>query len=220
MAERMHSGIGMTSQRTRARMVERLKEQGVTDPMVLAAMSAIPRHVFLEEALQIRAYEDTPLPIGFGQTISSPYTVARSCDLACQGRRLEKVLEIGGGCGYQAAVLAQLAQKVISIERIAGLVGKSRSTLRDLRIGNVLIKIADGTLGYQDAAPYDAIVVAAAMPYIPQELVAQLKPGGRLVAPVGTGDNQRLKMVEAGPEGNVESDLEAAKFVPLLPGVS
>lgn len=220
MAERMHSGIGMTSQRTRARMVERLKEQGVTDPMVLAAMSAIPRHVFLEEALQIRAYEDTPLPIGFGQTISSPYTVARSCDLVCQGRRLEKVLEIGGGCGYQAAVLAQLAQKVISIERIAGLVGKSRSTLRDLRIGNVLIKIADGTLGYQDAAPYDAIVVAAAMPYIPQELVAQLKPGGRLVAPVGTGDNQRLKMVEAGPEGNVESDLEAAKFVPLLPGVS
>lgn len=220
MAERMHSGIGMTSQRTRARMVERLKEQGVTDPMVLAAMSAIPRHVFLEEALQIRAYEDTPLPIGFGQTISSPYTVARSCDLACQGKRLEKVLEIGGGCGYQAAVLAQLAQKVISIERIAGLVGKSRSTLRDLRIGNVLIKIADGTLGYQDAAPYDAIVVAAAMPYIPQELVAQLKPGGRLVAPVGTGDNQRLKMVEAGSEGFVESDLEAAKFVPLLPGVS
>ena len=215
-----HSGIGMTSQRTRVRMVERLKEQGIQDPMVLAAMGAIPRHVFLEDALQIRAYEDTPLPIGYGQTISSPYTVARSCELACQGKRLEKVLEIGGGCGYQAAVLARLAQQVISIERIAGLVGKSRTTLRELRIRNVTTKIADGTLGYKDGAPYDAIVVAAAMPYIPEELLAQLKPGGRLVAPVGSGDNQRLKMVEAGASGYVESDLEAAKFVPPLPGVS
>ena len=216
----VHSGIGMTSQRTRTRMIERLKEQGIKDPMVLAALSAVPRHVFLEEAMQIRAYEDTPLPIGHGQTISSPYTVARSCELVCQGKRLEKVLEIGGGCGYQAAVLAQLAQKVISIERIAGLVGKARNTLRELRIANVQIKIADGTLGFKEAGPFDAIVVAAAMPYIPEELVAQLKPGGRLVAPVGAGDNQRLKMVEAGPDGCVESDLEAAKFVPLLPGVA
>ena len=216
----MNTGIGMTSQRTRARMIERLKEQGIKDPMVLAAMSAVPRHVFLEEALQSRAYEDTPLPIGYGQTISSPYTVARSCELACKGRRMERVLEIGGGCGYQAAVLSQLAQKVVSIERIAGLVGRARNTLRELRIGNVAIKIADGTLGYRDGAPYDAIVVAAAMPYIPDELLAQIKPGGRLVAPVGAGDSQRLKMVEVGLEGNVESDLEAAKFVPLLPGVS
>lgn len=216
----LYRGIGMTSQRTRTRMIDRLKEQGIADPMVLAAMAAIPRHVFLEEALQIRAYEDTPLPIGYSQTISSPYTVARSCELACNGKRMEKVLEIGGGCGYQAAVLSKLAQKVISIERIAGLVGKSRNTLRELRISNVQTKIADGTLGYKEAAPFDAIVVAAAMPYIPEELIAQLKPGGRLVAPVGDGDNQRLKMVEAGPEGYVESDLEAAKFVPLLPGVS
>ncbi len=215
----MTGGIGMTSQRTRARMIERLREQGIKDPMVLAAMNAVPRHVFLEEALSIRAYDDTPLPIGYGQTISSPYTVARTCELACQGRRLERVLEIGGGCGYQAAVLAQLAQKVVSIERIAGLVGRARNTLRGLRVTNVAIKIADGTLGYRDGAPYDAIVVAAAMPYIPDELLAQIRPGGRLVAPVGTGEGQRLKMVEVGMEGNVESDLEAARFVPLLPGV-
>lgn len=217
----MHArlGIGMTSQRTRARMVERLREQGIKSPLVLDAMAAVPRHLFLEEALQSRAYEDTPLPIGHGQTISSPYTVARSCELASQGRPMERVLEVGGGCGYQASVLARLAKQVVSIERIAGLVGKARHTLRELRVNNVLIKNADGTLGYPQGAPYDAIVVAAAMPYIPEELKAQLKPGGRLVAPVGIGDNQRLMVLEAAESGYRERDMEAAKFVPLLPGV-
>lgn len=214
-----HAGIGMTSQRTRARMIERLREQGITSPLVLEAISAVPRHLFLEEALQSRAYEDTPLPIGHGQTISSPYTVARSCELASDGKPMECVLEIGGGCGYQAAVLARLARKVVSVERIAGLVGRARRTLRDLRVNNVLIKNADGTLGYPAGAPYDAIIVAAAMPYIPEELKAQLKPGGRLVAPVGKGEVQRLMLVEAGAGGFREKDLEAAKFVPLLPGV-
>jgi protein-L-isoaspartate(D-aspartate) O-methyltransferase len=215
----LHAGIGMTSQRTRARMAERLREQGINSPLVLDAMLHVPRHLFVEEGMQHRAYEDTPLPIGEGQTISSPYTVARSCELACQGRPLEVVLEIGGGCGYQAAVLARLARKVVSVERIAKLVGRARHTLRELRVNNVLIKNADGTLGYPPAAPYDAIVVAAAMPYIPAELKAQLKPGGRLVAPVGSGETQRLVVVEAREKGYAERDMEAARFVPLLPGV-
>jgi protein-L-isoaspartate(D-aspartate) O-methyltransferase len=174
---------------------------------------------FIEEALESRAYEDTPLPIGHGQTISSPYTVARFCELAAKGRQLERVLEIGGGCGYQAAVLARLAQRVLSIERIAALVGKARLTLRELRINNVVFKNADGTHGYPDAGPYDAIVVAAAMPFIPERLKAQLKPGGRLIAPVGMGDMQRLMVVDSQPAGYAERDMEAAKFVPLLPGV-
>jgi protein-L-isoaspartate(D-aspartate) O-methyltransferase len=214
------SGIGMTSQRTRARMVERLKEQGINDARVLAAMNAIPRHVFVEEALQSRAYEDTPLPIGQGQTISSPYTVARSCELACQGRPLDKVLEIGGGCGYQAAVLSLLARQVLSLERIAALVRHARESLSACRINNVLMKIADGSHGYPRAAPYDAIVVAAAMPFIPDELKAQIRPGGRLIAPVGSGEDQRLVMVEVREEGVVEQELEVVKFVPLLKGVS
>jgi protein-L-isoaspartate(D-aspartate) O-methyltransferase len=214
------AGIGMTSQRTRARMVDRLKEQGIKSPLVLDAMANTPRHLFLEEGLQHRAYEDTPLPIGEGQTISSPYIVAQTCELACQGKPMEIVLEVGCGCGYQASVLAKLAKKVVSIERIAKLVGKARHTLRELRVNNVLIKNADGSLGFPAGAPYDAIVVAAAMPYIPDELKAQLKPGGRLIAPVGRGDVQTMVVVEA-REGGVykEREIEAVRFVPLLPGV-
>lgn len=214
-------GIGMTSQRARARMLESLRAQGIADPLVLAAMQAIPRHPFLEESIQQRAYDETPLPIGQGQTISSPYIVARGCELACRGHMLERVLEIGGGCGYQAAVLSRLAREVLSLERIAKLVGKARQTLRELRINNVLIKNVDGSFGYPAAAPYDAIIVAAAMPYIPEALTRQLKPGGRLVAPVGAGDSQRLVMIEAGPEGELtRQELEAVKFVPLLSGVT
>jgi protein-L-isoaspartate(D-aspartate) O-methyltransferase len=202
-------------------MLERLKEQGIKDPMVLAAMNAVPRHPFLEESIQQRAYDDTPLPIGQGQTISSPYIVARSCELACRGHLLDRVLEIGGGCGYQAAVLSKLAKEVLSLERIAKLVGRARMTLRELRINNVLIKNVDGSLGYPAAAPFDAIVVAAAMPYIPEALKLQLKPGGCLVVPVGAGDSQRLIMIEAALEGGFrERELEAVKFVPLLSGVS
>ncbi|MEW5770384.1 MAG: protein-L-isoaspartate(D-aspartate) O-methyltransferase [Pseudomonadota bacterium] len=214
-------GIGMTSQRARARMIERLKAQGISDSRVLAAMAEVPRHPFLEEGIQERAYDETPLPIGQGQTISSPYTVALSCELISQGRPLERVLEVGGGCGYQAAVLSKLAKEVLSLERIAKLIGRARQTLRGLRINNVLMKNVDGSEGFPAAAPYDAIVVAAAMPYIPEALKQQLKPGGRLVAPVGAGDAQRLFLVEALPGGGfVEKELEAVKFVPLLPGVT
>jgi protein-L-isoaspartate(D-aspartate) O-methyltransferase len=214
-------GIGMTSQRARARMIERLKGQGISNPRVLAAMAEVPRHPFLEEGIQQRAYDETPLPIGQGQTISSPYTVAISCELISEGRDLDRVLEVGGGCGYQAAVLSKLAREVLSLERIAKLVGRARQTLRGLRINNVLMKNVDGSAGYPAAAPYDAIVVAAAMPYIPEALKQQLKPGGRLVAPVGAGEVQRLFLVEALPEGGFkEKELEAVKFVPLLSGVS
>lgn len=214
------AGIGMTSPRTRARMVDRLREQGIKSPLVLDAMANVPRHLFLEEGLQHRAYEDTPLPIGEGQTISSPYTVALSCELACRGRPLETVLEIGGGGGYQAAVLARLARQVVSVERIARLVGKARRTLRELRVNNVLVRNADGSLGYPAGAPYDAIVVAAAMPFVPDALKAQLKPGGRLVAPVGSGDGQTLVVIEARDGGYAERQVEAVRFVPLLPGVA
>ncbi len=214
-------GIGMTSQRARDRMIERLKSQGIHDQKVLAAMAEVPRHPFLEEGIQQRAYDETPLPIGQGQTISSPYTVALSCQLISADRQLERVLEVGGGCGYQAAVLSKLAKEVLSLERIAKLIGRARMTLRGLRINNVLMKNVDGTEGFPAAGPFDAIVVAAAMPFIPEALKQQLKPGGRLVAPVGSGDTQKLILVEALPEaGYSEKELEAVKFVPLLPGVS
>lgn len=214
-------GIGMTSQRARARMIERLKSQGISDARVLAAMAEIPRHPFLEEGIQQRAYDETPLPIGQGQTISSPYTVALSCELISRDRQLARVLEVGGGCGYQAAVLSRLAREVVSLERIAKLVGRARQTLRALRINNVLMKNVDGSGGFPAGAPYDAIVVAAAMPYIPEALKQQLKPGGRLVAPVGAGDSQRLVLVEALAEGGfTEKTLEPVKFVPLLAGVT
>ena len=216
----MH-GIGMTSQRTRMRMIERIREAGVTDTLVLSAMSQIPRHPFVEEALQSRAYEETPLQIGSGQTISSPYIVALTCALACQGKKLDKILEVGGGCGYQAAVLSRLAKQVFSVERIARLVGQARRNLQALHIGNVQFRNIDGTHGYDREAPFDAIVVACAMPHIPDELKAQLKPGGRLIAPVGVGDVQTLVQVEALEEGGFrEQTLEAVRFVPLLSGIS
>ncbi len=217
----MNSGVGMTSDRARARMVERLRDQGISGPLVLAAMGGVPRHIFVEEGIQHKVYDETPLPIGQGQTISSPYTVAVSCQIACRGQRLERVLEVGGGCGYQAAILSRLAKEVVSVERITKLVGHARQHLRELRINNVLVKNADGSYGYPAGAPYDAIVVTAAMPFIPQEMKAQLKPGARLVAPVGAGDVQNLIVVEALPEGGYsEKMLEAVRFVPLLPGIS
>ncbi len=214
-----HTGIGMTSQRTRARMVERLRAQGIGDEAVLAAMNFIPRHIFVDEAIASRAYEDVSLPIGFGQTISQPYIVARMTELARGGRALNRVLEIGTGCGYQAAILSRLAKEVYSLERIAPLIPKARSHLRELRIHNVKVKYADGTLGMPDMGPFDAIVVAAAATHIPEPLLLQLASGGRLVLPLGA-DAQRLTLVERGPSGFQHKELEAVKFVPLLAGVA
>jgi protein-L-isoaspartate(D-aspartate) O-methyltransferase len=214
-----HSGIGMTSQRTRARMVERLREQGITDEVVLSVMGSVPRHIFVDEALASRAYDDVSLPIGFGQTISNPYTVARMVEIVRGGATLGKLLEIGTGCGYQAAVLAKLAREVYSVERIAPLLAKARKNLRELRLNNLRLKHADGTVGLREIAPFDSIVMAAAATHVPLELLEQLAVGGRMVLPIGSGE-QRLRMVERTEQGFKETDLEVVKFVPLLPGVS
>jgi protein-L-isoaspartate(D-aspartate) O-methyltransferase len=210
-------GIGMTSQRTRDRMVVRLREKGIRDEAVLAAIGAIPRHIFIEEALSSRAYEDTALPIGFEQTISQPLVVARMLEALRGNKPLSKVLEIGTGCGYQAALLARLAKQVYSIERIAGLLEKARGNLRSLRLSNLRLVHADGTGGLPEAAPFDGIIVAAATPGIPGALLQQLAPGGRMIVPVGSGD-QALCLIEKTPSGFTEKWLDAVRFVPLRGG--
>ena len=212
------SGIGMTSQRTRARMIERLRADGIRDERVLAAMAAVPRHIFVEEALASRAYEDMALPIGLKQTISQPYIVARMIELLAAGRELGKTLEIGAGCGYQAAVLAQLAKEVYAVERIAQLLDKARANLRHLRLPNVRLKHADGNLGLADAAPFDTIILAAAAGRVPQALLEQLAVGGRMILPLG-GTEQSLCLIERSPRGYSETRLDAVRFVPLVAGV-
>ena len=216
------SGVGMTSQRTRARMVERLRGEGIRDEQVLAAMGTAPRHLFVDEALASRAYEDTALPIGFGQTISQPYVVARMIEALRQGRKLGKVLEIGTGCGYQAAVLAGLADEVYSVERIHALLERARANLRGLRLSNLRLTHGDGNLGLEKAAPFDSIIVAAAAPELPQALLRQLAPGGRMVLPLKSPDAprgaQRLALYERGARGITETVLEAVRFVPLETG--
>jgi protein-L-isoaspartate(D-aspartate) O-methyltransferase len=210
-------GIGMTSQRTRQRLVDRLREAGIKDERVLAQIYETPRHLFVDEALASRAYEDTPLPIGFSQTISSPYIVARMTELVRAGRQMDKVLEIGTGCGYQTAILARFTKEMYSIERIDALLTKARANLREVKVTNVRFKHGDGSMGLPEAAPYDGIVMAAAAMETPTEIVAQLAPGGRLVFPKGQ-DDQRLYLVENTEQGLVETALESVKFVPLLPG--
>jgi len=210
-------GIGMTSQRTRDRMVARLREQGVRDELVLEAMRAVPRHLFVDEALASRAYEDSALPIGFEQTISRPLTVARMLEVARDGRSLDRVLEVGTGCGYGAAVLARIAGAVFSVERIAPLLERARANLRPLRIGNLRLAHGDGHRGLPEAAPFDAIVVAAAAPQVPRALQEQLARGGRLVIPVGV-DSQELTLIERTAGGLRETRLDAVRFVPLRSG--
>lgn len=212
------SGIGMTSQRTRARMIERLRADGIRDERVLAAMAAVPRHIFVEEALASRAYEDMALPIGLKQTISQPFIVARMIELLAAGRELGKTLEIGAGCGYQAAVLAQLAKDVYAVERIAQLLDKARANLRHLRLPNVRLKHADGNLGLADAAPFDTIILAAAAGRVPQALLGQLAVGGRMILPLG-GAEQSLCLIERSSRGYTETRLDAVRFVPLVAGV-
>lgn len=208
----------MTSQRTRTRMVARLREQGICDERVLAAMGAVPRHIFVEPALAQRAYEDTALPLGFGQTISQPYVVARMIELLIAGRNLGKTLEVGAGCGYQTAVLAALSKDVYAMERIAPLLARARDNLRKLRLTQVRFKHGDGHLGIPEAKPFDTIILAAAASHVPQPLLDQLAPNGRLIMPLGS-ENQVLLLVEHGPQGFVKTRLDAVRFVPLLPGV-
>lgn len=214
-----HLGIGMTSQRTRLRMVERLREQGIRDEAVLSALAEVPRHIFVDEALAHRAYEDIALPIGFGQTISSPWVVARMLELLRGGRTLGKVLEIGTGRGYQAALLARIAREVYSVERLSALLMKARVNLRELNIGNVRLKHADGALGLKDAGPFDGIIMAAAAPAVPDGLLDQLAGGGRLLLPVGTRE-QHLMLIEHTAQGLTQTPLDPVRFVPLLPGAA
>jgi protein-L-isoaspartate(D-aspartate) O-methyltransferase len=201
-------------------MLVRLREQGIKDEVVLSAISATPRHIFVDEALSIRAYEDVSLPIGFGQTISQPYIVARMSEILRNDKPLQKVLEIGTGCGYQTAVLSKLAKEVYSVERIRPLVMKARGHLRELKCVNVKLDHADGNMGLLQLAPFDAILVTAAASHIPQDLLDQLAIGGRLVIPVGT-EEQVLSLVERISQLEYrQTKLEPVKFVPLLGGIS
>ena len=213
------SGIGMTSLRTRERMVTRLVEQGIRDPRVLEVMRSVPRHLFVDEALGTRAYEDTALPIGNGQTISQPYVVARMSEILATGP-LSKVLEIGAGSGYQSAILALLASEVFSVERVGDLVRKARERLRRLQIHNVRLRHGDGYQGWSEYGPYDAILVAAAPAEVPSELTAQLADGGRMVLPVGTRGTQQLLLIRRSGAEFTREVLETVSFVPMLSGAN
>jgi protein-L-isoaspartate(D-aspartate) O-methyltransferase len=215
-----HAGIGMTSQRTRLRLVEKLRAQGIKDEVVLAVMGQIPRHLFIDEALASRAYDDIALPVGFGQTISSPHTVARMTELARAGGKLNKVLEIGTGCGYQATVLARIAKEVYSIERVAALLATARKHLREVRVTNVRLRHGDGLAGMPEVAPFDAILMTAAATHVPGDLIDQLVVGGRIVLPIARNGEQRLYVIERSAHGYVERKMDTVRFVPLLPGLA
>ncbi|EED33486.1 protein-L-isoaspartate O-methyltransferase [gamma proteobacterium NOR5-3] len=212
------SGIGMTSQRTRERLVQRLLEQGITNIAVLDALRNVPRHLFLDEAMAHRAYEDTALPIGYQQTLSQPYIVARMTELLIAGRNPQKILEIGSGSGYQSAVLAGIVGEVYALERIKPLLLAARKRMRQLKLRNVQMRHGDGFDGWESQAPFDGILAAAAPEHVPPSLLAQLAPGGRLVMPVG-GREQTLVVVERTESGFERYDIEPVRFVPLLPGL-
>ena len=212
-------GIGMTSQRTRERLIQRLMDQGITRFEVLEAIRSVPRHLFVDEALAHRSYEDTALPIGYGQTLSQPYVVARMSELALAQGRPKKVLELGSGSGYQTAILASLVDEICAIERIKPLLERARKQLRALRVRNVRLRHGDGLDGWASEAPFDLILGAAAPEHLPTQLLEQLAPGGRLILPVG-GERQQLMMVTATPEGYVEAVIEEVNFVPMVRGVT
>jgi protein-L-isoaspartate(D-aspartate) O-methyltransferase len=213
------SGVGMTSERTRMRMIELVRREGVTNEKVLGAMAEVPRHLFVDEGIASRAYEDVPLPIGHGQTISSPTIVGLMTQLLFEKQPMNKVLEVGTGCGYQTAVLAKLVKEVYTLERIAPLMDKARRHLRDLRYYNVRYKHADGHGGYPEGAPYDGILMAASATHVPEALKEQLAVGGRMVLPVGI-DDQWLYVVDRSENGFSEQKRAAVRFVPLLPGLA
>ena len=214
-------GSGMTSDRTRARMIDALRKGGVKNERVLNAMADVPRHVFIEGALQERAYEvDKALPIGHGQTISTPEIVAIMTELLLENGIPKKVLEIGTGCGYQTAVLGKLVKEVYTVERIAPLMDKARRTLRDLRYFNIIFKHADGHFGYADAGPYDGILMTAAASYVPDELKQQMAVGARMVMPVGRdSESQKLYVIDRTADGFTEKIVHDVRFVPLVPGI-
>ncbi len=213
-------GIGMTSRRTRDRMIQRLKEQGITSAKVLAVMSDTPRHIFVDEALASRSYEDTALPIGYNQTISQPYIVAKMTELLLEDGVHSKVLEIGTGCGYQTAILAKLVDKVYSVERIQPLQKKAKANLSDLKLYNAFLKHSDGGWGWSEHAPYDGILVTAAPVEIPETLLQQMAIGGVMIIPVGVTNHQSLYKITRTDKGFEKEILEAVSFVPFLSGRS
>jgi protein-L-isoaspartate(D-aspartate) O-methyltransferase len=214
----LRKGIGMTSARTRDRLVQRLRDQGIRNEAVLEQIRDVPRHLFVDEALASRAYEDTALPIGMGQTISQPYVVARMTEALLDGFTGEKVLEVGTGCGYQTAVLAPLVKKIYTIERIPELLRKTKQRLRELDIYNVQFKPGDGWKGWPKYGPYDGIIVTAAPDEVPRKLLDQLAPGGRLIIPVGPQGIQDLVMITKCDDHYEQVSLGAVTFVPLIKG--
>jgi protein-L-isoaspartate(D-aspartate) O-methyltransferase len=219
MTDPRFSGIGMTSARTRDRLIQRLRDQGITNLTVLDRIRNLPRHIFMDEALASRAYEDIALPIGFGQTISQPYIVARMTEALLDGPPLQQVLEVGTGCGYQTAVLAPLVERIYTIERIEGLQKRARLRLKELDIRNVRFKVGDGSIGWRTQAPFDGILVAAAPLVVPEELIAQLAVGGRLIVPAGPEGRQQLLSIERTEQGIEKRVLAEVSFVPLVGGV-
>ncbi|MGH8211121.1 MAG: protein-L-isoaspartate(D-aspartate) O-methyltransferase [Steroidobacteraceae bacterium] len=220
MADVRFAGIGMTSARTRDRLVQRLREQGIANLAVLDRIRNVPRHIFVDEALGTRAYEDTALPIGFGQTISQPYIVARMTEALLEGGPLTNVLEVGTGCGYQTAVLAPLVDRVYTIERVEPLLTRAKERIKELGIRNVRFRYGDGTLGWKAHAPFDGILVAAAPLVVPEELIKQLKVGGRLLVPVGGEGAQELIRFTRKEQRVDRQSLGAVAFVPLLGGTT
>ena len=220
MIDLRFSGIGMTSARTRDRLVQRLREQGIANLAVLERVRNVPRHIFVDEALGSRAYEDTALPIGYGQTISQPYIVARMTEALLEGSTAENVLEVGTGCGYQTAVLAPLVGRLYTIERIEPLLTRARERLKELGIRNVRFRHGDGTLGWSAHAPYDGILVAAAPLTVPEALIRQLKIGGRLIVPIGPEGEQELVRFTRGEPRVERESLGPVAFVPLLGGTA
>jgi protein-L-isoaspartate(D-aspartate) O-methyltransferase len=214
-----HQGIGMTSKRTRERLVQRLRSRGIRNPAVLEALRNTPRHLFVDEALASRAYEETALPIGHGQTISQPYTVARMTEALLVGGTPETVLEIGTGSGYQCAILAQLVRRVHSVERISALLDQARNRFRELGIRNIRLKHSDGGIGLPEYAPYDGILVTAAVEALPQSLLEQLSVGGRMILPVKSHHGQVLIRITRSADGFQKQELESANFVPLVGGM-
>ncbi len=211
-------GIGMTSQRTRDRLVQRLEMAGIASRRILEVFRDTPRHIFVDEALATRAYDDTALPIGHGQTISQPFVVARMTEVLLAGSGLRKVLEVGTGCGYQTAILARLAPAVFSVERILPLLDQARKRLYALGLRNVRLKHSDGNSGWEEYAPYDGIIVTAAPVTIPEALCRQLAPGGRMVIPVGGRGKQRLMLITNQLDGFHQDLLDPVSFVPMLGG--
>ena len=214
-----HAGIGMTSQRTRDRLIDRLREQGIHDMRVLSVIRQVPRHLFIEEALAHRAYEDSSLPISHGQTISQPYIVARMTEALLETSRMEEVLEVGTGSGYQAAVLSRLVRRVYTVERIRALSDLARQRFRELNLRNIRAKHSDGGMGMPEYAPFDGIIVTAAPEGIPRTLVEQLRIGGVMVMPIGNREEQILIRVTRTPDGYEKEFLERVTFVPMLGGV-